>query len=185
MSPWPAFVLVTGNRDKLAEARRIVGSRIAAQAIDLPEIQSLDPRKVLAAKARAAWSRVNQALVVEETSLELAALGGFPGPLVRWMLEAAGAEGIARCAAAMGDTRAVARCLLLWFDGEREVLGEGVDRGRLIAPPRGDAGFGWDPVFLPRGCDKTYAELGAVEKDARGHRGQAWRDLLAQLEERP
>ncbi|HVR30342.1 MAG TPA: non-canonical purine NTP pyrophosphatase [Thermoanaerobaculia bacterium] len=175
------FVLVTGNRNKGEEARRIVGPTLEVAAIELPEIQSLDAREVLRAKAQEAWRRLERPLVVEETSLELAALGGFPGPLVKWMLRAAGAEGIARCAAGLGDTRAVARCLVLYFDGIREVVGEGIERGRLVLPPRGDTGFGWDVVFSPEGDDRTYAELGPEEKDARGHRGKAWRDLMRKL----
>jgi non-canonical purine NTP pyrophosphatase (RdgB/HAM1 family) len=181
MKPPRELLLVTGNPDKAAEARRIVGRPIEIAALDLPEIQSLDPREVLRAKAREAWSRLGRPLVVEETSLELDALGGFPGPLVKWMLQAAGAAGIARCAAGLGSTGAVARCLVLHFDGRREVVGEGVERGRLVLPPRGDTGFGWDVVFSPQGEDRTYAELGPEEKDARGHRGRAWRDLLARL----
>jgi len=175
------FVLVTGNPHKAAEARRIVGSRLGVEDVDLPEIQSLDPREVVRAKALEAWARLRRPLVVEETSLELRALGGFPGPLVKWMLEAAGAEGIARCAHGLGDSVAVARCLVLHYDGGREVVGVGVETGRLVLPARGTAGFGWDVVFAPDGSERTYAELGAAEKDARGHRGRAWRDLLARL----
>ena len=176
------FVLVTGNPHKAEEARRIVGRALEVAAIELPEIQSLDAREVLRAKAQEAWRRLERPLVVEETSLELPALGGFPGPLVKWMLAATGAEGIARCAAGAGDSRALARCLILHFDGANEVVGEGVEQGRLVLPPRGDTGFGWDVVFVPDGDDRTYAELGSGEKDARGHRGRAWRDLLRKLQ---
>jgi XTP/dITP diphosphohydrolase len=98
------------------------------------------------------------------------------------MLEAMGAEGIARAAAALGDGRATARCALLWTDGSREVIGEGEARGTLV-PPRGGGGFGWDPVFLPEGERRTYGELEAAAKDRLGHRGRAWRDLLARLAE--
>jgi non-canonical purine NTP pyrophosphatase (RdgB/HAM1 family) len=175
------FVFVTGNAHKAAEARRIVSPALEVAAIELPEIQSLDGREVLRAKAQEAWRRLGRPLAVEETSLELPALGGFPGPLVKWMLESAGADGTARCAAGLGDDRAVARCLVLHFDGSREVVGEGVEHGRLVLPPRGSSGFGWDVVFSPDGERRTYAELGPAEKDARGHRGRAWRDLLARL----
>ncbi len=50
-----------------------------------------------------------------------------------------------------------------------------------MLPARGASGFGWDFVFVPDDCDRTYAELGPEEKDARGHRGRAWRDLLGKL----
>ena len=124
-------------------------------------------------------------MVVEETGLELAALAGFPGPLVRWMLEAVGAEGIARTALALGEPRASAVCLLAWTDGERTVVGRGETAGVLVLPPRGANGFGWDPVFQPAGETRTYGELAAAEKDELGHRGRAWRDLLRQLDASP
>lgn len=181
------FTLVTGNASKLEEAHRILAAAAADVEIDhadldLPELQSLDLIEVLRAKAGEAWSRLELPLVVEETGLELAALRGFPGPLVKWMLAAVGPEGIARTAISLGEPRATARCAVLFTDGEREVIGMGEDHGRLVLPPRGDHGFGWDPVFQPIGHDATYAELGMDAKDATGHRGRAWRDLVAKLE---
>ena len=125
--------------------------------------------------------RLQRPLVVEDTALELSALGGFPGPLVKWMLGAVGPEGLARCALALGDPRATVRCQVLYCDGETVVIGEGVDRGELVLPPRGDAGFGWDPVFVPEGSARTWGEAGQEAKDRHGHRGKAWRDLIQKL----
>jgi non-canonical purine NTP pyrophosphatase (RdgB/HAM1 family) len=136
---------------------------------------------VLRAKAAEAWRRVGEPLVVEEAGLELAALSGFPGPLVKWMLEAVGAEGIARAGLALGEPAAVARCALLWTDGVRTVIGEGTTEGTLVLPARGTGGFGWDPVFQPAGETRTYAELPPADKDRLSHRGRAWRDLLPKL----
>jgi non-canonical purine NTP pyrophosphatase (RdgB/HAM1 family) len=194
------LTLVTGNPNKLEEARRLFrspfegasGERVLPEldsvALDLPEIQSLDLEEVLKAKAEEAWGRLGRPLVVEETGLEVEAFGGFPGPLVKWMLQAMGAEGIARAARAMspgagGERRAVAtaRCLLLYVDGERRVMGEGVEPGELVLPARGDQGFGWDPVFLPEGETRTYGELPGEVKDEIGHRGKAWRDLVGKM----
>jgi non-canonical purine NTP pyrophosphatase (RdgB/HAM1 family) len=174
------FTLVTGNPDKRKEAERILGFAVDCAPLDLPEPQSLDLIEVLRAKGVEAFRRLSRPVVVEETGLELAALNGFPGPLVKWMLEAVGAEGIARTALALADARVTARCALLWTDGAHEVIGDGRTAGRLV-PPRGGGGFGWDPVFLPDGETLTYGELAAEVKDRIGHRGRAWRDLLAKL----
>ncbi len=173
-------VFVTGNPHKLAEARRILGCDLAGEALDLPEIQATDLATVLAAKADAAWEALGRPLVVEDVALELSALNGFPGPLVRWLLEAVGAAGIARLGQALDDPRAVAVCGLLYRDAAGSVLAEGRVHGRLVAP-RGGGGFGWDPAFLPAGSDLTYAELAPEAKDELGHRGRAWRGLRAQL----
>lgn len=136
---------------------------------------------MLHAKARAAFALVGRPLVVEETGLAVAVWNGFPGPLVRWMLEATGAEGIARAAIALGDPRAEAICLLAWTDGSEVRIGRGATAGELVLPPRGANGFGWDPVFRPEGESRTYGELADLEKDLIGHRGRAWRDLLPRL----
>jgi non-canonical purine NTP pyrophosphatase (RdgB/HAM1 family) len=173
------FVLVTGNAGKIAEARLAVGADLEAVEVDLPEIQSLDYHEVLRVKAEEAWRRIGRPLVVEEAGLDLAALNGFPGPLVKWMLEAVEAEGIARTAASLGNVRASARCFLLYKDGEREILAEGRTDGSLVLPGRGTHGFGWDPVFLPDGSALTFAELTGSEKGAVSHRGKAWRALAA------
>lgn len=180
MSP-PPFVLVTGNRGKIAEARMIVGEALEAVSVDLPEIQSLDLSEILREKAAEAWRRIGRPVVIEDVSLELAAFNGFPGPLVKWMLESMGADGMARAAAALGDTRATARCGLFYQDADRTLVVEGVAMGRLITPGRGEHGFGWDPVFLPAEDERTYAELTGMDKLAISHRGRAWRALMRDL----
>lgn len=176
------FVLVTGNPGKVAEARLALGTDLETVEVDLPEIQSLDYLEVLRAKAEEAWRRVGRPLVVEEAGLDLAALNGFPGPLVKWMLQAMGAEGLSRAAWALGDVRAAARCFLLYKDGDQEILAEGRTEGTLVLPGRGAHGFGWDPVFQPAGSDRTFAELTGEAKDAVSHRGKAWRNLGKRLE---
>jgi len=173
--------LVTGNPGKLTEARRLCGVELQAAAIDLPEVQSLDIHEILRAKAMEAFQRLRQPLVVDETALELAALNGFPGTLIKWMLESVGADGTARTAMRLGESRATARCALLYYSAEREVFAEGETHGRLVSPPRGEGGFGWDAIFQPDDHDRTYAEISGAEKDRISHRGKAWRNLTERL----
>jgi non-canonical purine NTP pyrophosphatase (RdgB/HAM1 family) len=173
--------LVTGNPGKIEEARRLCGFDMKASALDLPEVQSLNIEEVLRAKAHKAFGQLETPIVVDETGLELVALNGFPGCLVKWMLEAVGADGLAQTAYSLGDPRATARCALLYFDGKHEVLAEGTTSGSLVRPPRGGGGFGWDPVFQPDGYELTFAELSGPEKDAISHRGAAWHQLIVLL----
>jgi XTP/dITP diphosphohydrolase len=177
------FVLVTGNLGKIAEARLAVGGDVETVLAELPEIQSLDYLEVVRAKANEAWRQVGRPLIVEEAGLDLAALNGFPGTLVKWMLKAVGAEGIARTATALGDLRASSRCFLLYKDGDRELIAEGRTEGTLLLHGRGTHGFGWDPVFLPDGAPHTFAELSGAEKNAVSHRGKAWREMMKLLED--
>jgi XTP/dITP diphosphohydrolase len=97
------------------------------------------------------------------------------------MLEAVGAEGLARTAASLGDVRATSRCFLFYKDGDQELIAEGRTEGTLILPRRGTHGFGWDPVFLPDGGTHTFAELTGPEKGAVSHRGKAWREMVRML----
>jgi non-canonical purine NTP pyrophosphatase (RdgB/HAM1 family) len=175
------FVLVSGNRGKIAEARLAAGADLRAAELDLPELQSLDMLEILRGKAAAAWAALQRPVMVEEAGLELAALNGFPGPLVKWMLLATGPEGLAGVVETLGDPRAVARCQLLYKDGDEEIVAEGETEGILLRPGRGTHGFGWDPVFLPAGEARTYGELDGLEKLAVSHRGKAWRAMLRKL----
>ena len=175
------FVFVTGSADKRREAARILGFEPAAHPLDLPELQSLELAAILKAKAEAAFGALGAPVLVEDVSFEIEAMNGFPGPLVKWMLAALGAEGLAHAALALGDGSAKAVCALAYFDGQTLRTFEGETRGRLVAKARGGNGFGWDPVFQPQGSAQTFAELEPEDKDRHSHRGKAWRAFAAAL----
>jgi XTP/dITP diphosphohydrolase len=75
------------------------------------------------------------------------------------------------------DRSARFRTVIALIIGEEEFLWEGCIEGMIITEARGEAGFGYDPVFVPNGYTKTFAELGADEKNAISHRGEAIRKL--------
>jgi non-canonical purine NTP pyrophosphatase (RdgB/HAM1 family) len=180
------LVFVTSNQGKLREAEAVLGRALDHRDLDLPEVQSLDLREVVRDKARRAWEVLERPVLVEDTGLELAALGGFPGPLIRWLLVCIGPEGICRIAGCFGDRGATARCLVCAVDGSSEVVGEGVVEGSIAETPRGGGGFGWDPVFVPiDGDGLTYGEMSEKEKNRISHRRKALialRDALTNVE---
>ncbi len=182
----PGLVFVTSSADKHREAQAILGVPIERDPLDLPEPQGLDVVAVAREKARGAHRLLGRPVLVEDTSLELAALGGFPGPLVRWLLAAAGPEAVARILDPFSDRAARARCAALIWDGKREWLGVGEVDGTIERAPRGSGGFGWDVVFAPAwGGGRTYAELSPEEKNARSHRALAFGALRRALEADP
>lgn len=177
------LVFVTSNQGKLREAEEVLGTSLDHCDLDIPEVQSLDLEEVVRRKAAAAYGRLRRPVLVEDTSLEIAGLGGFPGPLVRWLLGSVGPEGICRIAHGFSDPRATVRCLACAWDGAVERLGLGVVHGVIAERPRGERGFGWDSTFVPDDGDgRSYAEMEHAEKNAISHRRRAFlalRDALA------
>ncbi len=175
------FVLVTSNPNKWVEAQRILGCPLARVALDLPEIQAATTGEVALHKARAAHERLGRAVIVEDTGVELLAFGGFPGPFIKFWEALGGLGSICRALDAAGDRGAVAVCALGVCTGEGAYIVEGRAAGAIAREPRGAGGFGWDSIFLPEGNDRTFAELGAEEKDRISHRLLAWRELSRKL----
>ena len=178
------LVFVTSNLGKLREAEAVLGRSLDHCGLDLPELQTLDLEEVVRDKAKAAWKRLERPVLVEDTSLELEGLGGFPGPLIRWLLARVGPEGICRITRCFDDRRATARCLICATDGSVEVFGEGAVEGIIAETPRGDGGFGWDSTFVPPdGGGRSYGEMSEEEKNLISHRHKAFvalRDALAE-----
>jgi XTP/dITP diphosphohydrolase len=126
-------------------------------------------------------------VLAEDSGLEVAALGGRPGVLsARYAPE--GAPAIDKLLGELGgveDRRArdVSELVLVDPDG-RELRGTGVLDGAIAREPRGSEGFGYDPVFIPDGAERTVAELGDEWKAANSHRARAAHALLAALASR-
>lgn len=176
------LVFVTSNLNKLREAEAVLERKLDHRALDLPEIQSLDLAEVVRAKTAVAWERLHRPVLVEDTALELVGLGGFPGPLVRWLLACVGPGGICRIARCFGDPSAKARCLVCATDGSSEVLGEGVVRGVIAMSPRGKKGFGWDSTFVPEdGENLTFGQMEVEKKNSISHRRKAFEALREAL----
>ncbi len=174
---------VTSSRDKHREAQAILGFPLERVDLDLPEWQGLDVLFLAQMKARQAFSQLQRPVLVEDTSLELAALGGFPGPLVKWLLKAAGPQALPKILEGFADKTAYAKTAAVVFDGEKLVSAVGAVRGTIVGEPRGHHGFGWDVVFAPdQAGGKTYAELAPHEKNRISHRAQALRALRQALE---
>ena len=152
--------MITGNNSKFSEFS-VYFPGLTMLNCDLPEIQELDIVKVIEAKLSTArqFARTD-AIFVEDTSLHLACLNGYPGPLIKWTLQAIGLEGLHRICALHGNTAATATCTLGLSDpaSTNPVYFSASLHGTIV-PPAGKAGFGWDAIFQPDGETKTLAEL--------------------------
>jgi XTP/dITP diphosphohydrolase len=196
-------VLATRNPHKVEELTALLGdSEVTLMSSsdfpDVPEVvedgATLEENAI--AKAEAVCSATGLPALADDTGLEVVALGGAPGVVsARYAGPSASYEdnnrkllselkGIPR-----DERRAVFRCVVaLSVPGRGVSTVEGRTEGVILESPRGGHGFGYDPLFLPDGCDRTYAEMPQAEKNAWSHRGRAAakaRDLLAALARAP
>jgi non-canonical purine NTP pyrophosphatase (RdgB/HAM1 family) len=175
------LIFVSSNPNKAIEAERILGMPLLRVAIGLPEIQSADVEDITRYKLEVARAKGYGRLIVEDVSLGFDELGNFPGPFVRWLLEAAGGTGLAVIAYALRNRSARAQCCVAYWDGTEGHVFNGECEGEVLVEPRGDQNFGWDAWFQPRGSQKTFAEMSPEEKDRVSHRGRAYRKLAEHL----
>ena len=192
------LLVASRNRKKLAELRRVLDAAGISDLIllSLDDVGPFDEAPETGAtfednavaKAREAFRAIGVATVADDSGLEVDALNGMPGVLsARW----AGVHGddAANTALLLAQLRDVpdarrgaafvSACALVSGSGETVVRGRWP--GRIVREPRGDGGFGYDPVFVPEGSSRTAAELTPEEKDAASHRGRALAALLPAL----
>jgi XTP/dITP diphosphohydrolase len=175
------ITVVTGNKSKAAEIGKILQRDVCSVALDIPEIQSLDVVAVARAKAIIAFEQVGTAVIVDDTGLKIDALGGLPGALVSWFLDTVGPEGILHMVKGHINRKASVSTCVAYYDGQDLAAFEGIVEGRLAETIQGTAGFGYDPIFIPSGSTKTYAEMTPSEKNADSMRARALHQLSRYL----
>lgn len=182
------LVLATHNQGKLAEIRAMLApygvAVTSAGELNLPEPEEDGGSFVANAliKARAAAKASGLPALADDSGLCINALKGGPGvDTASWSKR--GLEGLTELYEAMGDSPdrgAQAMCVLALVhpDGQEQVFEGRVD-GEIVWPPRGDSGFGYDPVFRPQGQTRVYAEMSKDEKSAISHRRRAFDLFIA------
>jgi len=193
----PQVVLATHNQHKLAELRRILAgvadpeqiiSAGSAGASEVPETGVTFGENALL-KARAVCAHSASIAIADDSGLAVDVLGGAPGIFsARW----AGHHGddaanlrllldqLSDIAPQHRRARFVCAAALVAPDGT-EVIEYGNLTGSLLYEPRGEGGFGYDPILQPDGQERSVAELTPEEKNAISHRGEAFRALAAHL----
>jgi XTP/dITP diphosphohydrolase len=186
-------LLATGNAHKLAEIQQILGDawHVEAQDPGVEETGDTFEENALI-KARALAAATGELAVADDSGIEIDALGGAPGVRsARWTHEGDWIPRVLRdldgvpasgrgcryvCAAAAAWPRGSGQA------GRDEVVVRGTVEGTVPDVPRGDGGFGYDPIMVPvEGDGRTFAEMTDAEKHALSHRGRAFRALLPHL----
>ena len=175
------WLFVTSNEHKWREAQVILGRSLDRITLELPEIQAPTTMEVALEKAKVAYALLKRPVIIEDAGVELSALGGFPGPFIKFWEKLGGLESICRAADGLKDRRAQAVCALVAYNADGPQSFEGRALGSIAAAPLGKNGFGWDAVFIPEGESRTWGEVTQLEKDKRSHRRRAWELLARQL----
>jgi XTP/dITP diphosphohydrolase len=185
------LVIASHNEGKVREIRALLapfGAEIvSAGALGLPEPEETEKTFIGNAllKAHAAAKAANIPALADDSGLAVTALGGDPGIYsARW---AGPAKDFALAMRKVEDGLAgktdrsgqfICALALAWPDGHAETV-EGTVSGRLVWPPRGPHGFGYDPVFQPDGFEITFGEMDPAKKHEMSHRADAFRQLVA------
>jgi non-canonical purine NTP pyrophosphatase (RdgB/HAM1 family) len=155
---------ITGNQRKFEEVKAILHD-VEQLNIDLPEIQEIDAHKVIQAKLEEAFKHHQGEFIVEDTSLSFECLNGLPGTFIKWFMVAIGNDGLVNLANKLGNTKVSAKTVIGYAKNPSEFyFFEGEIPGSLVSP-KAKSTFGWDPIFLPDGYDKTFAEMESTEKN--------------------
>ena len=189
------ILFATNNAHKLMEVQAVLGPgfrlvtpRECGVTEEIPEEQETLEGNA-SQKAHYLHDRTGCDCFADDTGLEVEALGGAPGVhSARYATDghdfAANNELLLRNLEGVGDRRARFRTVIsLILDGE-EHLFEGIVEGHIAQCASGSEGFGYDPLFIPEGSAKTYAEMTPAEKNALSHRGRAVRKLAEFLHNR-
>jgi XTP/dITP diphosphohydrolase len=195
----PKLVIATHNAGKLREIRELLAPHgiecVGAAELDLPEPEETGNTFIDNAelKAREAADLSGLPALADDSGLSVDALHGMPGIFsARWAEDADGNRDFRRAmervwheVEAAGeeaghDAHFVCALSVAWPDGSIESF-EGKVHGTLVWPPRGERGFGYDPMFVANGMDQTFAEIDPDQKHAISHRADAFNKLVAAL----
>ena len=185
------LVIASHNAGKVREIGELLApfgaDVVSAGALGLPEPEETGETFVANAelKARAAALASGLPALADDSGLAVEALAGAPGIYsARWAGPTKDfARAMAKVQSALGEehdrsARFVCALSLAWPDGHCETF-EGIVTGEIVWPPRGENGFGYDPIFLPTGGQITFGEMDATAKHAISHRADAFAKLVA------
>lgn len=173
----------TTNEGKIKEAKEILGIKVVGSGLEIDEIQSLDPIEVATKKARAYYRKLRKPILVEDVSLSFKSLGGLPATYINDFSGALGNDGLVKLIKSK-DRSAAAQTTLVFYDADGEHIFIGMVKGKIAKKPKGNSGFGWDPIFIPNGGTRTFAEMEDGEKHQYSMRAIALRKFKKWLEKK-
>jgi XTP/dITP diphosphohydrolase len=179
------LLFATGNPGKLLEVQKKLaplGFEVERLEEPYPELQADTLEEVVEWGLDWLWQRHRTPLVIDDSGLFIDAFEGFPGVFSAYVFKSLGCEGVLKLMEGVGNRGAEFRCCAGYMDeSSSKVVVTGVARGLITREMRGTGGFGYDPIFVPEGGTRTFAEMGTGEKNSSSHRGRAFGQLAEDL----
>jgi XTP/dITP diphosphohydrolase len=178
------LTLVTSNRGKLEEFRSALAPldvEVQHSEEECDEIQADTLREVVLSCLDQLEAKRLKDIVIDDSGLFVHALDGFPGVYSSYVLRTIGMDGILRLLDGKDDRSAHFECCIGASLGGRRLTVTGRSEGTIAAAPSGTGGFGFDPIFVPSGFYRTFAEISITEKNGISHRGRAIQAFAAEL----
>lgn len=172
---------ITGNIGKFNETKHYIND-LEQLDIDLVEIQSLDPQKIIEHKLHEASKVYDGEFIVEDTCFYLECLNGLPGPYIKWFEKTVGLEGIYNIAKGFNNFNAKVVITFGYLDKSKSIHYFSTEKVGTVVFPRGTNGFGWDPIFVPDGHTKTHAEMSVDELKEVKLRGKVAKQVQEYLD---
>jgi len=165
---------ITSNPGKFAEIKRHLPD-VEQLDIDLDEIQSLDIKKIVEHKLVSAREHHAGELIVDDVSVELDGMNGFPGHLIKWMNSALGPDGFYNVVKNLPIQTASVICVIGYIDNADTIhTFEGKTEGKIVQSENtATDGFGWDSLFMPDGATMSFGEMSPTQKQKFSHRAKA------------
>ena len=180
--------LITSNLGKLKEFQHglePLGLRVKHLPIDCEEAQADTLGEVVASCIRQIVEQGYEDFILDDSGLFVHHLKGFPGVYSSYVFQTIGCEGVQILLEGASDRSAHFECCIgCHFHDAGQIIVSGQAPGRIIQDKRGSKGFGYDPIFVPDGSDRTFAEMDLEEKNRYSHRGVAMRSFVDQLRAR-
>jgi len=182
------IIVVTSNPGKFLEISQELaklGIKTVQRELSYPELQADELGDVVDYGLDVLMPKIDKPFIIDDSGLFIHVLNGFPGVYSHYVYKTLGKHKVLELLCGLERRKAHFETVIGYVDGNRQKhFFKGVCNGRIGKISKGNFGFGYDPIFLPDGHERSFAQMSPVEKNAISHRGNAIRSFIGHLREK-
>lgn len=176
------LTFATSHKGKVEEAQKMLSIPLDVVDIEVDEVQSMDLEYVARRKVEEVFKILKKPVIIDDVGFNIEVWNGYPGPLVKFLQKIVGNEKILELLKYEKNRNAKVQSAIGYHDGKEAHVFIGEVKGTIATEQRGTDGYGFDPIMIPDGQTKTYAEMGVEGKNKISHRRKAFDKLKAYLD---